>query len=293
MAYILNSDTISFTGEYTEGFFSQLKEILIFPYEDLLIQCKEQIVKDLIFEAQTSKDDFINALFSHDYDISQYIMLMLTSFLSVTEIPEVNCGVQNDIYNYRGNQYKGDQYSFVELAYENDWCVISSKPVELDKIVTKITKNETEIKKMYEICDLKQFYLVKSLDNEIFLGNYFSSFDSVYCVQNCLFDNWDSIDITGKLKILSTYYKEIHHVIHNEFDKLGHFPGKNSNRVEKINDDLFEYRLANPNYRIYYTRKEDKLIILLCMLKKRGNISINTMNNLIRLKGADYKNMFN
>lgn len=289
MAYILNSNTISFDDEYTDEFFAQLKEALSFPYENLCIQSKEQIIKDYLFEEQTSKEDFINTLYSHDYDISQYIMLMLSSFLSITDIPEASCGIQSDIYNYGGNQYNGDLFSFVELAYENDWCIISAKPVEVDNVVTKIIKNATELKNIYEISDSKQFYLVKSLDNESFLGSYLSSFDNVYCVQNCLFENWDSINATGKLKILSTYHKEISHVIHNEFDKLGHFPGRNSNRVEKINDNLFEYRLANPNYRIYYTRKEDKLIILLCMLKKRGKISTNTMNNLVRLKNADYK----
>lgn len=289
MKYVLNSDSIPFTDKYTDEFFTQLKEMLSFPYEDLYIQSQEQIVKDFIFEEQTDKEDFIDALCSHDHDISQYILLMLSSFLTITDIPEASYGVKSDIYSYGDNQYNGDHYSFVELAYENDWCIVSAEPVDINNVVTRITKNATESKNIYEISDFKQFYLVKSLDNENFLGSYLSSFDNVYCTQNCLFENWDSINTTGKLKILSTYHKEINHVIHNEFHKLGHFPGKNSNRVEKINNNLFEYRLANPNYRIYYTRKDENLIILLCMLKRRGKISTNTMNNLIRLKDADYK----
>ena len=63
--------------------------------------------------------------------------------------------------------------------------------------------------------------------------------------------------------------------------------------VEKINDNLFEYRISNPNYRIYYTREDDKLIILLSLRKDRSDISRITMNKLMKLKNNKYEKLVN
>lgn len=289
MKYVLNSSTITFNDEYTDEFFAELKEKLQFPYEVLLLGNNETIVKDMLLDDKTSNEDFINAVNLQDYDVRQYVSLMLSSFLSIFDVSDINYGTTNDYYFFKGIKYSGDQYSFVELAYENDWCIISLEPIQLDCLVDKAIKNGSENKKIYEISDSTQFYLEKSLNSENSLGRYFSSFEKVYCVKNCSFFNWSSIEKTGRFKVLSTFYREIEHVIHNEFDKLGHFPGRNSNRVEKIGDNLFEYRLSNPNYRIYYTRRDDNFVILLSMLKKRGKISSSTMNNLMRLKDCEYE----
>lgn len=240
-------------------------------------------------EEKLSNCDFIDALSAQDYDIQNYLWSMLTSILSVTDVPGVFCGTESDLYSFGGRQYLGDQYSFVELAYENEWPIVSLKPVDLENISSVVTKNGDSPKTVYSVCDLSQLYFIKALTNGQYLGEYFTSFDKVYCVRNCTFDHWDSVHATGRFKVLATFYREIRHIVHNEFDKLGRFPGRKANRVEKINDNLFEYRIANPNYRIYYTRKEDKIVIVLSALKRRGNISASMMNNLMQLKNYTYE----
>ena len=131
--------------------------------------------------------------------------------------------------------------------------------------------------------------LSKSLKDETYLSKYFCAFENVYCTKNCNFDNWNSLNEAERFRVLSIFLKEIVHVLYNEFSKLGRFPGRNSNRVEKINDNLFEYRISNPNYRIYYSRFENKLIILKTLLKRRQSISTDAMNNLLRLVKQPYE----
>lgn len=288
MCCIINSNTINVGEEYTADFFVDLKKKFYFSYEVLHLKEHEQIVKDMDLEEKLSDYDLFNALLLQDYDVQNYILAILDAFLSITDISEAAFGTQDDIYSYEGKEYKGDQYSFVELAFENNWNVISLKDIDLDRMSSLVLKNGKENKKIYNICNITQWYLTKSLICEHFLEKYFSSFDKVYCIQNCAND-WASINISQRLKILSTFYREVEYVVHNELNKLGHFPGKNTNRVEKINDNLFEYRLSNPNYRIYYTRKNEKLVIILCMLKRQGKISKTTMNNLVRLKNSSYE----
>lgn len=288
MCYIINSDTINIGTDYTFEFFNDLKEKFHFPYEILYSLEHEQIVKDMFLEDKLINDDLMNALSLQDYDLRNYLYLMLSSLLSITDITEVRYGTQEDLYLYEGNTYRGDQYTFVELAYENDWNVISLKNIDIKKIVSPTTKNEENSKNIYNVCNITQLLLVKSLFSEHYLERFFSSFEKVYCIQNCEFNNWETVNEMQRLKILATFYQENKYIIHNEFNNLGHFHGRNANRVEKIGENLYEYRISNPNYRIYYTRRNEKLIIILCMLKRRGKISKNTINNLICLKNSSY-----
>ncbi len=284
MYYVLKGKTINITEQYDNNFFNQLKDDFYFPYEVLHVLEHKNIVKDIEAEERVGSQELIEALLLQDYDIQGYIWTMLDSLLSVTDVPDIICGTTSDSYYVDGINYQGDNYSYAELAYENDWCVVSMSNIKVEDIITKIVKNDNVGKNIYQVSNLTQMYLAKAINDVSLLEKYFTSFERVSCVQNCAFENWTSINELGRQKILTTFYKEIKHVVHNEFDKLGHFPGRNSNRVEKINDDLFEYRLSNPNYRIYYTRVDDKLVILLTLLKDRSDISKNTMDNLMRLK---------
>lgn len=292
MYYVLNGNTINVNKTYDNNFFNQLKDVFYFPYEILHVLNNKNIVKDMKTEDTLEDQKLIDALLLQDYDIQNYIWTMLDSFLSVTDVPDVVCGTTSDKYSIENKYYQGDQYSFAELAYENEWYVVSLENVSVENMVYKAIKNDLDNKTIYTISNLTQLYLAKAINDMRFLGKYFTSFDQVYCVLNCEFNNWESINKVDRLKILTTFYTEIKHVLHNEFDKLGHFHGRNANRVEKINDNLFEYRVSNPNYRIYYTRKNDNLGIILTMLKKRGRISKSTMNHLIRLKNNEPENNY-
>ncbi len=289
MYYVLNGNTIDINEPYDSDFFNKLKDDFYFPYEVLRVSNRQSIVKDIETEKKIANQELVEALSLQDYDIQGYIWSMLDSLLSVTDVPDIVCGTTKDSYCIDSIYYQGDQYSFAELAYENNWHIVSTTNVAVENLVTKVVKNSICNKTIYQVSNLMQVYLARATYDEQFLGQYFTSFDQVFCVKNCRFENWSSIDEIGRQKVLTTFYKEIEHVVHNEFHALGHFHGRNSNRVEKINDDLFEYRISNPNYRIYYTRENDKIVILLTLLKTRSNISVNTMNNLMRLKKCEYE----
>lgn len=292
MYYVLNGNTISISESYDGAFFEKLKDTLYFPCEVLCKSMHKKIVMDFNAEDKIGSQAILDALLLQDYDIQGYIYSLLGSLLTVTDVPDIVCGTTCDSYCANDVNYCGDEYSFAELAYENNWGIVSLAEVSPEETFIKITKNDVDSKTINIASELKQVYLSEAINNDSLLGRFFTSFDKVFCVRNCNFNDWKSINETGKQKVLITFYKEIEHVLHNEFDKLGHFPGRNSNRVEKINDDLFEYRLSNPNYRIYYTRVDDKLVILLTLLKDRSNISKNTMENLIRLKNHVHEKMF-
>lgn len=287
MCCVINSNTINIGEEYTADFFMDLKNKFYFSYEILHLKEHAQIIKDMDLEEKLSNDNLFNALLLQDYDVRNYILTILDVLLSITDISETAFGTQDDVYSYEGKEYKGDQYSFVELAFENNWNIISFEAINLDNMSSLVIKNGRENKKIFNLCNITQWYLLKSLTCEQYLEKYFSSFDKVYCIKNCA-NNWEDINNSQRLKILSTFYREVEYVVHNKFNKLGHFPGKNTNRVEKINDNLFEYRLSNPNYRIYYTRRDENLVIVLCMLKKQGKISKTIMDNLMYLKTRPY-----
>ena len=283
MYYVTKGCTINTNFESSQDFFDNLMEQLKFTYDIIRLEMGDRVVKDIIAEEKFGNEEFMDALFSQDYDVQNYLRLILDSFLSVTDVVGANCGETTDTYNIENENFIGDQYTFAELAYENNWHIISFDIVEVDKMIKPIIKNSNGSKKIYQICDKSQFLLFKSLSSDTFLPKYCCSFENVYCTQNCSFDNWDSLSETERFRVLSVFFKEIGYVIHNEFSKLGRFPGRNSNRVEKIKDDLFEYRISNPNYRIYYSRNENKLIILKALLKRRQDIPTATMNNLLRL----------
>ena len=293
MNYVLNGDTIIFGESYDSVFFEKLKDALYFPCEVLRKSMHRKIVKDITTEDKIGNQEIFDALLLQDYDMQGYIWSLLDSLLSVTDVPEIVYGGTSDSYCINDVIYRGDEYSFAELAYENNWGIVSFSDVAAEDIFTKITKNNVNIKTINVASELKQVYLAEAVNNGNFLGRFFTSFDRVFCVRNCNFNDWDSIHETGKQKVLITYYNEIEHVVHNRFDKLGHFHGKNPSRVLKINDELYEYRISNPNYRMYYTRIDDKLIILLTLLKNRSDISTNTMNNLVRLKTCEYEKIVN
>lgn len=289
MYYVTKGSTINTNCAYSEDFFYNLMEQLKFSYDIIRLEMGDKVVKDIIAEEKLGKQEFLDALFSQDYDVQNYLRLILDSFLSVTDVVAANAGRGTDIYSADDEKLVGDQYTFAELAYENNWNVISFYCVEVDEMVRPIAKNSIGQKKIYYICNRSQLLLCKCLDNNTFLPKYCCSFEDVYCVRNCGFGDWDSLQERERFKVLSLFYKEIGYVIHNEFNKLGHFPGDNSNRVEKINNNLFEYRIANPNYRIYYSRGGNKLIVLKTMLKDRQTISTGTMDNLVRLSKQEYE----
>ncbi len=289
MYYVTKGSTIDTHFENREDLFCDLMGELKFSYDTICLEMDERVVKDIVAEDKLSNEEFLDALFTQDYDVQNYLRLILDSFLSVTDVVGANCGEATDIYSVDNEDFAGDQYTFAELAYENNWNVVSFNRVEADKMIETITKNSSNGKKIYYISDKSQFLLYKSLNCDTFLTKYCSSFENVYCVRNCSFDNWDSLSETERFRVVSVFFKEIGYVIHNEFSKLGRFPGRNSNRVEKINNNLFEYRISNPNYRIYYSRNEEKLIILKGLLKRRQDIPTGTMNNLVHLSKQPYE----
>ncbi len=289
MYYVLNGSTVDVNNIYNEDFFNKLKEDLSFPYEISRAPNKGIVVKDFIAEEKLDNHELINSLWGlDDYDLMSCVGYQLDSLVSITDIQEACYGTENDIYFVENIDHQGGQFGFAELSYENNWNVISLKSTTIDDLDLNITKNGVYTNELYQLSDLTQFYMVEAIAEENLMGRYFSSFDRVYCVQNCTFNNWDSLSKLDRKKVLTLFYKEIYYVIHNEFDKLGHYPGKNPNRLEKIDDNLFGYRISNPNYRIYFSRKREYLGIVACMLKDRGDISSSVKNNLNRLKNNEY-----
>ena len=264
-------------------------EQLKFSYDIIRLEMGDKVVKDIIAEEKLGKQEFLDALCTQDYDVQNYLRIILESFLSVTDVGGVNSGERTDLYSTDDEKFVGGEYTFAELAYENNWNIISFDCVEMEYMIKQVSKNSINAKKVYHIYNRKQLLLCKSIDNYTFLPKYCCSFEDVYCVKNCSFDDWNSLSETKRFKVLSLFYKEIGYVIHNELSRLGRYPGRNSNRVEKINDNLFEYRISNPNYRIYYSRGGNKLIVLKAMLKDRQTISTGTMDNLVRLSKQEYE----
>lgn len=289
MYYVTKGDSITTHCEHSEDFFCKMLEQLKFSYDVVQCEMNDRVVKDIVAEEEFSNEEFLEALSSQEYDTQNYLILVLDSFLSITDVDSIICGDADDRYSVDDEEKFGDQYTFAELAYENEWNVISFDCVNVDNMVKTITKNSHNRKKVYNISDRSQLLLSKSLKDETYLSKYFCAFENVYCTKNCNFDNWNSLNEAERFRVLSIFLKEIVHVLYNEFSKLGRFPGRNSNRVEKINDNLFEYRISNPNYRIYYSRFENKLIILKTLLKRRQSISTDTMNNLLRLVKQPYE----
>lgn len=288
MVCVTNGNTINTNYEYSPEFFYKLREQLYFAFDVMHVERNATIVKDIVFEEKFGNQKFLNALNAQDYDTRGYLQLILDSFASITDVDETICGEATDVYSINDQQFVGDQYTFAELAYENNWYIISFLPVEMGNLTVKIDKNSIDTKEMYNICNTSQLLLCNSLKNDIFLGEFYSSFDCVYCSEKYSFEDWASLSHDKRLKVLSTFYSEITYIVHNQFQKLKRFPGKNPSRVEKIGNDLFEYRIANPNYRIYYTRDSDKLILLKGMLKRRQTIANATMKRLVELKSQPY-----
>ena len=286
MNYVTNGETLNLDSEYTYEFFCELKDKLSFAYELLCLKRKKRVVKDIILEKKFVEEKFIEALLTQDYDLSGYLFLILNNMLSITDLQAVNCGKNTDKYCIDEKQYSGDQYTFAELAYENDWPVVSFENITIQNVVKKIIKNSSEEKKTCNICNEKQFLICNCLKSDEYWGEYVSAFDNVYCSLNYSFEDLKSLRFDGKFKILSMYYTEIIHILNNELEKLSRFPGRNKNRVEKIDDGIFEYRIDNPNYRIYYTRDKDNLIILMGRLKKESKIRKSIKDQLNRLKNA-------
>ena len=288
MVCVTNGNTINTNCEYTSEFFSGLREKLYFAYDVMRVQRNVTIVKDITAEDKFGNEDFLNALYRQDYDLIGYLSLMLDSFVSISDIDEVLCGVPTDGYDVDNQHFVGEEYTFAELAYENDWCVLSFEPVDIEAVTIKIAKNSANVKKAYYISNIKQFLLCASLKDDTILGEFYSSFDDVYCSIYCSFENWDSLTIDKRFKVLATFYDEIIHIVNNQFQNLRRFPGNNQSRVERIRNNLFEYRIANPNYRIYYTRDNNKIVLLKCMLKRRQTIANTTLKRLEELKSEAY-----
>ena len=134
----------------------------------------------------------------------------------------------------------------------------------------------------------KQLLLNYCLKCDDFLGEYVSAFDNVFCSQNNSFDDWSSLGFEQRFKVLSMFYNEITYILRKEFSKLSRYPGKNKNRVEKIEDGLFEYRIDNPNYRLYFMRDKEKLIVLMGILKKSNCIAKKVKEKLKNLRKYPY-----
>lgn len=289
MYYVLNGETIDipseYTAEYFDGLYSTFSTIV-----KLLNDNGDLIVKDIVADERLDNQSFRKALFAQDYDMQWYLYSVLDKLLSVLDIINIATGQTTDCYMCNGQNYVGDEYSFAELCYENNYSALSLKEVDIDSFWIKIKKNKNDGKKISQISNPSQYYLNRSIKDSAFLLGYFSSIKNVACVDNCSFNDWDSITETERFKVLSTFYREATYILNMELDKLGHFNGKNRNRVEKINVKLFEYRISNPNYRIYYTRRKEKLIIIHTILKKTAKIPNSTMNYLASLIDSNLAN---
>ena len=282
MYYVLNVETIDIPSEYTEEYFDCLYSTFSNIVE-LLNNNGDLIIKDIVADERLDNQSFREALLAQDYDIQGYLYSFLNNLLSVLDVDNLVTGQTTDCYMCNGQNYVGDEYYFAELCYENNYSVLSLKEVSIDSFWIKIVKNKNGDKKVSQVSNSSQYYLNRAISDSAFLLRFFSSIKNVACIENCSFNDWDSITETERFKVLSMFYKEATHILNMELDKLGHFKGKNKNRVEKINDNLFEYRISNPNYRIYYSRRTGKLIIIFTILKKTAKIPSTTMHHLVSL----------
>ena len=135
MYYVTKGSTIDTHFENREDLFCDLMGELKFSYDTICLEMDERVVKDIVAEDKLSNEEFLDALFTQDYDVQNYLRLILDSFLSVTDVLDANCGDATDIYSVDNEDFAGDQYTFAELAYENNWNVVSFNRVEVDKMI--------------------------------------------------------------------------------------------------------------------------------------------------------------
>lgn len=267
-----------------------LRNRLKFIHQFLFLEQHDRAIADSSFnEKILDNDEAKTALLEvSDYDQKNMLLYAFHYILEVTDFEEIGAtpcsGTSTDEYSLNDQIYNGGELSFAELAYENDWNVISLNDLNVDQIKGTVLKNRDDSKNIFSISCEKQYYLCKSVSDKLCDLRFYQSFDNVSCVHNCEISDWTSLSSIERFKVLSTFYKEIDFIIKNDYSQVGRCPGKNPNRVESLSQivkNCFEYRLLNPNYRIYFLKKSGQVVILFGRLKREAEIT-NAIQNKIK-----------
>ena len=266
-----------------------LRNRLRFMHELLFLKNHDRVISDFGFSEKVLDNEDVKStlLMVSDYDEKNMLLYALHYILQITDFEDLgsipHSGTSTDQYRFNNQTYRGEDLSFVELAYENDWDVLSLNPINIDNIKGDILKNRTDDKSIFIISSEKQYYLHKSVRGTLCDLRFYQSFDNVLCADHCQIDDWDSLSLVERLKVLSTFYKEIEHVINNNHSQIGRRPGRNQSRLENLNEIVsgcVGYRLANPNYRIYFLKKSGQVTILLGRLKRENEITASVKNKI-------------
>ncbi len=279
MYYIIDGKTFNLENQSMDMLFEAIRDKFKFAYDFLYLQKKELIIADidLCEKILDNKDVKETLLVSTDYDLKMYMYSLLNALITPTDINDLILGLETDTYNDGSITTNGGDFSCEELSYENDAVIVSLSNVDADNLLKKIKKNNEIIEKnFYIISSETQYYLINSIVNENLLKDFFNSFDNVSFLEKSRVEDWSSITKKERLKILFTFYKESQYIISNQFQLLGKPPGIRGKRVEKIDnvlDSCYEYRILNPNYRVYFIKKSGTIIILLGRLKKENKMT--------------------
>jgi len=278
--YIIDGKTLNLNYTDTTINLNQIIQQFSFTYEFLIMEKRKKVYADaIICERLLDNQEFKQLLCTplFDYDEVAYVFSMLDKIVEPLYIPNLCCGSSEDKYFIDDIVIQGDNLSCEELSYENNLSIVSLTDINEDAISKIIAKNSYSdfSKEIYYISSKSPYYLINNILSDSFQLEFFLSFPNVFLKNNTSIYDWNSITKRDRKTILSTFSKEIEHIINNNFSALGHTPG-NGNRIENLSNILsncYGYRILNPNYRIYFLKEKDNVVILLGRLKRENQIT--------------------
>lgn len=278
MYYILDGKTLDLENLNADEIISLIKYKFEFVYDFLYLGQKQQIVADLevckkILE-NTMIQDVVSS--SNDYDLIYYWYFLLDAIICPDKLDNLKLGNETDFYCDGVVEVKGENFSCEELCYENKAIAVKFCDIHIEDLVKKITKNSQETREVFQVTCVTEYYLVKSVFSSAFLVDFFTSFSCVKCLKNSRIEDWDSVTEKERRRILSTFYKEIKYIVSGQFHMLGRPPGKRGERIVKIPEvihNCYEYRILNPNFRIYFLLETGQVIVLIGRLKSENSLT--------------------
>ena len=278
MYYILDGKTLNLENLSADETISLIRYKFQFAYDFLYLEQKEQIIADLEVCKKVLENNILQDLVSssNDYDLICYWYFLQDAIIYPDKLDDLKIGNETDFYDDTVDVVNGEGFSCEELCYENNATAVKFCDIQVENLVKKITKNHQETKEIFQVSCVSEYYLVKSVSSSEFLVDFFNSFSSVKCLKNSRIENWSSLTAKQRRRVLSTFYKEVNHIVNGEFHMLGRPPGRSGERIFKIPEvihNCYEYRILNPNFRIYFLMETGQVIILLGRLKSETSLT--------------------
>ena len=223
-------------------------------------------------------ENFLGKLCVQDDDVRTFISLFFSRIISVVDVSGIRMGQDSDVYLLNNEQFNGNHFSVAEIAYENNYPIIS--PHFNSKIsLVEIQKNNKK-KQRYQLCDKNHYFVYKGSNDEKYISIFlqYLGFD---IHPKFKVDAWDNLASENKIKILEKIANDSNDLIAKRFNKLGRV-GR-SNRVVRItNLDIYEYKITinNGTYRVYFKAHDSSTMMCLFYQKKTQKISSQLMNLL-------------